>query len=49
MENNMDSYNKVNSQNTVTIQENNSENSLIEIKENFFTKFINFIKNIFKR
>ena len=40
---------KTQQQNTVTIQENNSENSLIEIKENFFTKFINFIKNIFKR
>ena len=40
---------KTQQQNTVTIQENNSENSLVEIKENFFTKFINFIKNIFKR
>lgn len=40
---------KTQQQNTVTIQENNSENCLIEIKENFFTKFINFIKNIFKR
>lgn len=40
---------KTQQQNKVTIQENNSENSLIEIKENFFTKFINFIKNIFKR
>lgn len=40
---------KTQQQNTVTIQENNSENSLIEIKENFFTKFTNFIKNIFKR
>lgn len=40
---------KTQQQNTVTIQENNSENSLIEIKENFFKKFINFIKNIFKR
>lgn len=40
---------KTQQQNTVTIQENNSENSLIESKENFFTKFINFIKNIFKR
>lgn len=40
---------KTQQQNTVTIQGNNSENSLIEIKENFFTKFINFIKNIFKR
>lgn len=40
---------KTQQQNTVTIQENNSENSLIGIKENFFTKFINFIKNIFKR
>lgn len=40
---------KTQQQNTVTIQEDNSENSLIGIKENFFTKFINFIKNIFKR
>lgn len=40
---------KTQQQNIVTIQENNSENSLVEIKENFFTKFINFIKNIFKR
>lgn len=40
---------KTQQQNTVTIQEDNSENSLIGIKENFFTKFINFIKNMFKR
>lgn len=40
---------KTQQQNIVPIQENNSENSLVEIKENFFTKFINFIKNIFKR
>lgn len=47
--NNLFMQSKTQQQNTVTIQENNSENSLIEIKENFFTKFINFIKNIFKR
>lgn len=40
---------KTQQQNTVTLQKNNSENSLVEIKEKFFTKFINFIKNIFKR
>lgn len=40
---------KIQQQNTVTLQKNNSENSLVEIKEKFFTKFINFIKNIFKR
>lgn len=40
---------KTHQQNTVTLQKNNSENSLVEIKEKFFTKFINFIKNIFKR
>ena len=28
---------------------NQKETSLVKIKENFFTKFINFIKNIFKR
>ncbi len=47
--NNLFMQSKTQQQNTVTIQENNSENSLIEIKENFFTKFTNFIKNIFKR
>lgn len=47
--NNLFMQSKTQQQNTVTIKENNSENSLIEIKENFFTKFINFIKNIFKR
>lgn len=31
------------------IQENNGEKSLIKYKENFFIRFINFIKNIFKR
>lgn len=40
---------KTQQQNTVTLQKNNSESSLVEIKEKFFTKFINFIKNIFKR
>lgn len=40
---------KTQQQTTVTLQKNNSENSLVEIKEKFFTKFINFIKNIFKR
>lgn len=40
---------KTQQQNTVTIQENNSETSLVEIKESFFAKFISFIKNIFKR
>ena len=34
---------------TQVLQENNSETSLIEIKKNFFIRFINFIKNIFKR
>lgn len=47
--NNLFMQSKTQQQNKVTIQENNSENSLIEIKENFFNKFINFIKNIFKR
>ena len=36
-------------QNKETLQGNKTENSLVEIKESFFTKFINFIKNIFKR
>ena len=40
---------KTQQQNTVTLQKNNSESSLVEIKEKFFTNFINFIKNIFKR
>ena len=35
--------------NIVDIAENKKETSLVEIKENFFIKFINFIKNIFKR
>lgn len=47
--NNLFMQSKTQQQNKVTIQENNSENSLIGIKENFFNKFINFIKNIFKR
>ena len=34
---------------TQVLQENNSETSLIEIKKNFFIRFINFIKSIFKR
>ena len=34
---------------THVLQENNSETSLIEIKKNFFIRFINFIKSIFKR
>ena len=40
---------KTQQQNTLTLQKNNSENSLVDIKEKFFTKIINFIKNIFKR
>lgn len=36
-------------QTTETIQENKNEVSLVEYKENFFTRFVNFIKNIFKR
>lgn len=39
----------MNTQDDKSIQEKNVENSLVETKENFFTKFINFIKNIFKR
>ena len=30
------------------IEENRKEISLVEAKENFFSKFIKFIKNIFK-
>lgn len=40
---------EINQQNKETLQENKKETSLVEIKESFFTKFINFIKNIFKR
>lgn len=36
-------------QDTEILQENQKETSLSEIKESFFTKFIKFIKNIFKR
>lgn len=39
----------MNKQNTKTIQENDNETRLVEVKENYFVKFINFIKNIFKR
>lgn len=35
-------------QDTEILQENQKETSLSEIKESFFTKFIKFIKNIFK-
>lgn len=35
--------------NTTGIQENNNETRLVEVKENYFVKFINFIKKIFKR
>ena len=31
------------------IVENKKETSLVEVKESLFIKFINFIKNIFKR
>ncbi len=33
----------------IDIVENKKETSLVEVKESFFIKFINFIKNIFKR
>ena len=44
-------FNQLESQqnHTQVLQENNSETSLIEIKKNFFIRFINFIKSIFKR
>lgn len=35
--------------NNIDIIENKKETSLVEIKESLFIKFINFIKNIFKR
>lgn len=38
-----------NNQNKENIQENNTETSLVEVKENLFTKFKYFFKNIFKR
>lgn len=38
-----------NNQNEKIIQESKTETSLVEVKENFFVKFINFIRNIFKR
>lgn len=33
----------------IDIVENKKETSLVEVKESFFIKFINIIKNIFKR
>ena len=47
--NNLFMQSTIKQQNTETLQENQKETSLVEIKESFFTKFINFIKNIFKR
>lgn len=47
--NNLFMQSTIKQQNTETLQENQKEISLVEIKESFFTKFINFIKNIFKR
>lgn len=47
--NNLFMQSTIKQQNTETLQENQRETSLVEIKESFFTKFINFIKNIFKR
>ena len=38
-----------NSKYTKEIQENVNETSLVEVKENYFIRFLNFIKNIFKR
>ena len=32
----------------IGIVENKKETSLVEVKESFFSKFVNFIKNIFK-
>lgn len=39
----------MNNQKEKDLQENSAETSLIAVKENFFVKFINLIKNIFKR
>ncbi len=47
--NNLFMQSTIKQQNTETLQENQKEASLVEIQESFFTKFINFIKNIFKR
>ena len=47
--NNLFMQSTIKQQNTETLQENQKETSLVEIKESFFTKYINFIKNIFKR
>ena len=47
--NNLFMQSTIKQQNTETLQENQKETSLVEIKDSFFTKFINFIKNIFKR
>jgi len=47
--NNLFMQSTIKQQNTETLQENQKETSLVEIKESFFTKFIKFIQNIFKR
>ena len=39
----------MNCQNTIDIQENDNETRLVEVKENYFVRFINFIKKILKR
>lgn len=46
--NNLFMQSTIKQQNTETLQENQKETSLVEIKESFFTKFIKFIQNIFK-
>lgn len=47
--NNLFMQSTIKQQNTETLQENQKETILVEIKESFFTKFIKFIQNIFKR